>query len=157
MARPEKNRSVQLPPLFNRFKPAGIMNCDLLEVLLSLDEYEALRLADYDGLEHSEAAELMKISRPTFTRLISRARNKIAEFLVEGKALSIEGGAVHFRENIIHCLECGHRYRAKISGGKIKCPDCGSENCRDIAKSFGHGRCCRSFSSRIQDQENPKN
>jgi len=62
----------------------------LEEVGLSLDELEAIRLADYEGLYHEQAAEKMKISRPTFGRILGEARLKLAETLVEGKALRIE-------------------------------------------------------------------
>ena len=143
MARPEKNRNVFAPPLFSKFKPAGLRITDIQQVLLSLDEYEALRLADYDGLEHSEAAEKMKISRPTFTRLVTRARQKIAEFIVEGKCLQIEGGAVHFLQNMIRCLDCGTMYPVALTRKDYSCPQCKSKNFEDLAKSFGHGRCCR--------------
>jgi uncharacterized protein len=63
---------------------------ELEEVYLSLDELEALRLADYEGLYHEEAAEKMTISRQTFGRILGGARRKLAEALVEGKALRIE-------------------------------------------------------------------
>jgi uncharacterized protein len=72
------------------FKPRGIPLVDLQEVSLSLDELEALRLADYEGLYHEEAAAEMKVSRATFGRIISGARRKMAEVLIQGKALKIE-------------------------------------------------------------------
>lgn len=62
---------------------------------MTLDEYEALRLADLEGLYQDEAALRMNISRPTFSRIIDGARRKMAEVLVEGKVLRIEGGPVH--------------------------------------------------------------
>ena len=115
MGRPEKRRMVSSPPSFSLFKPAGVRTRCLNDVALTLDEYEALRLADYDGLDHTEAAKLMSISRPTFTRLISRARRKVSELIVDGSALRIEGGAVHFSENLIHCLDCDARFASPIS------------------------------------------
>lgn len=143
MARPEKNRNVLTPPSFNNFKPSGVRAVELQQVMLTLDEYEALRLADYDGLDHQQAAKKMDISRPTFSRLIAKARQKMAEFIIEGKSLQIEGGAVHFSENMILCLDCGARYQVAFSKRHIICPECGSENFQDLAQSFGHGRCCR--------------
>ena len=143
MARPEKNRNVLMPPSFNNFKPVGIKMTNMEQILLTLDEYEALRLADYDGLEHSEAAEKMNISRPTFTRLITKTRQKIAEFIVEGKALQIEGGSVHFSQNMILCLNCENRYQVSLNKKEYACPECGSKKFEDLAQSFGHGRCCR--------------
>jgi predicted DNA-binding protein (UPF0251 family) len=73
----------------------------LEQVTLSLDEVEALRLADLQGLYQEQAAKQMKISRPTFARIIEEARRKTAEALIHGKALRLEGGAVivkgHFK------------------------------------------------------------
>lgn len=143
MARPEKNRNVFVPPSFNNFKPAGVRIAEMQQILLTLDEYEALRLADYDGLEHIEAAEKMNISRPTFSRLIAKARQKMAEFIIEGKNLQIEGGAIHFSENMIACIDCGSRYKASFSRRNYTCPECGSKKFQDLARGFGHGGCCR--------------
>ena len=57
---------------------------------MSLDELEAIRLADYEGRYHEEAAKQMEVSRATFGRILSKARNKVAEVIVDGKALRIE-------------------------------------------------------------------
>ncbi len=64
------------------------------EISLALDEFEALRLADFEGLYQEQAAARMAVSRQTFGRIVEAARRKIAQALVEGKSLSIEGGAV---------------------------------------------------------------
>jgi predicted DNA-binding protein (UPF0251 family) len=90
MSRPKKERCIRCQPNALYFKPRGIPLIQLEEVGLSLDELEAIRLADYEGLYHEQAAEKMKISRPTFGRILSEARRKLAETLVEGKALRIE-------------------------------------------------------------------
>lgn len=79
------------------FKPAGIPLSTLDEVVVTLDELEAIRLADLEGLYQEQAAERMKISRPTFSRVVDSARRKIADALVNGKALRVEGGAVTLR------------------------------------------------------------
>ena len=84
------------------------------QILLTLDEFEAFRLADLIGLSHAEAADEMEISRSTFTRLIEKARKKIADFIIQGKLLTIEGGSIHFRNNIIHCQNCGHMFKTGI-------------------------------------------
>jgi predicted DNA-binding protein (UPF0251 family) len=68
------------------------------EVLMTLDEFEALRLADLDGLYQEEAAERMNVSRPTFGRIVDSARRKVADALVHGKALRMEGGPVEVEE-----------------------------------------------------------
>jgi predicted DNA-binding protein (UPF0251 family) len=90
MSRPKKERCIRCKPNALYFKPRGIPLIQLEEVGLSLDELEAIRLADYEGLYHEQAAEKMKISRPTFGRILGEARRKLAETLVEGKALRIE-------------------------------------------------------------------
>jgi predicted DNA-binding protein (UPF0251 family) len=90
MSRPKKDRCVMCKPNALYFKPRGIPLVNLEEVDLSLDELEAIRLADYEGLYHEQAAEKMNISRPTFGRIIGEARRKIAEAVLEGKALRIE-------------------------------------------------------------------
>ena len=143
MSRPKKERMVHNPPVFVNFKPMGVRVSSLAQVFLTLDEYEAIRLADYLGMEHSEAAEEMEISRSTFTRLIEKARKKVSEFMVEGKELIIEGGNIHFRGNLIRCLDCGHMFKTSFEDEMTKCPVCGSANLLDLAGGFGHGRCCR--------------
>ncbi len=72
---------------------------DLEEVVLNLDEFEAIRLADHEQLYQEEAASQMNISRQTFGRIIESAHKKIADVLVSGKALKIEGGEVNLKEN----------------------------------------------------------
>ncbi len=106
MSRPEKERKISSSPVFTRFKPCGVPISKIKTVNLTLDEFEAIRLADYLGMEHSEAAEMMNISRPTFTRLIEKARNKSAQFLIEGLSLVVEGGNVTFEGNAIKCPRC---------------------------------------------------
>jgi predicted DNA-binding protein (UPF0251 family) len=76
------------------FKPAGVPLRELEEVVVTLDEFEALRLADLNGLYQEQAAEQMDVSRPTFSRVIDSAHRKLADALVHGKALRIEGGPV---------------------------------------------------------------
>lgn len=76
------------------FKPAGIPARELEEVVVTLDELEAIRLADVEGLYQEAAAARMAVSRPTFGRILDGARRKVADALVRGKALRIEGGPV---------------------------------------------------------------
>ncbi|MFZ5905797.1 MAG: DUF134 domain-containing protein [Nitrospirota bacterium] len=89
MARPKKCRAVACRPDATYFKPRGIPLVELDEVTLSIDELEAIRLADYEGLYHEDAAVKMKISRQTFGRILNDARRKVAECLLLGKALKI--------------------------------------------------------------------
>ncbi len=142
MPRPQNNRVVYEPPIFTDFKPMGVKGISLEQVLLSLDEFEAFRLADYIGLSHEEAAGEMEISRPTFTRLIEQARKKIADFIINGKMLNIDGGNIHFRNNIIKCQSCGQMFRMKFNETITECPACHSKNILNLAGGFGHGKCC---------------
>lgn len=91
MARPKKSRCVTCDPNAVYFKPRGIPLAELDEVTINLDELEAIRLADCQGLYHEEAARKMGVSRPTFGRIVGSARRKVAEAIVHGKALQIEG------------------------------------------------------------------
>lgn len=143
MARPKRDRIVHTPPLFSEFKPTGVASRFLDQTILSLDEFEAFRLADALGLSHAEAAEEMDISRSTFTRLIEESRKKIAELIIEGKILTIEGGNIHFRNNIIRCNDCGHMFNININASISICPECHSKNLVNLAGGFGHGKCCR--------------
>jgi predicted DNA-binding protein (UPF0251 family) len=120
----------------------GVRGRNLEQILMTLDEFEALRLADFIGLSHAEAADEMEISRSTFTRLIEKARKKIADFLIQGKLLTIEGGSIHFRNNIIHCQDCGHMFKTNIDNAISECPACHSKNLLNLAGGFGHGKCC---------------
>lgn len=90
VSRPKKYRCVGCVPNACYFKPKGVPLVDLEEVYLSLDELEALRLADCEGRYHEDAAREMKISRATFGRIVKGARRKVAEALTKGKALRIE-------------------------------------------------------------------
>jgi predicted DNA-binding protein (UPF0251 family) len=90
MPRPKKSRCVQCRPDSTYFKPRGIPLVDLEEVMITMDELEAIRLADYEGLYHEDAALKMKISRQTFGRILTSAHKKVASCLLKGKALKIE-------------------------------------------------------------------
>jgi len=90
MPRPKKNRCVRCKPDVTYFKPRGIPLMALEELSITMDELEAIRLADYEGLYHEDAALKMKISRQTFGRILSKAHQKVAESLLKGKALRIE-------------------------------------------------------------------
>jgi predicted DNA-binding protein (UPF0251 family) len=90
MPRPKKYRCVKCRPDATYFKPRGIPLIELEEIPITLDELEAIRLADYEGMYHEKASTKMKISRPTFGRILNDARRKIAECLIKGKALKID-------------------------------------------------------------------
>ena len=90
MSRPKKCRCVACKLNAYYFKPRGIPLVELQEISLLMDEVEALRLADLEGLYHEEAAGKMEVSRATFGRILDGARCKMAEALLKGKALKIE-------------------------------------------------------------------
>ena len=90
--RPKKTRWVKCEPGERCFRPQYKPLNKLNGVLLTIDEFEAIRLADCEGLKQQDAAKKMRISRPTFSRIISSARNKVGDALVNVKAIKIEGG-----------------------------------------------------------------
>ena len=142
MSRPKENRSVLKPPMFTEFKPVGMPSRTLVQTYLTLDEYEAFRLADHLGFGHEEASEEMDISRSTFTRLIEQARKKVAGMLVDGNILTIEGGNIHFTNNIFKCTHCEQTFILNINETVKHCPSCESEQIINIAGNYGHGKCC---------------
>ena len=96
--RPKKTRWVKCMPGERCFKPMCRPLNKLKSACLSLDEFEAVRLADLDGMKQVDAAKRLKISRSTFSRIVSSARNKIADGLVNIKAIRIEGGCCKIRK-----------------------------------------------------------
>jgi len=89
MARPKLKRHICCDPEAYYFKPRGIPTFELEEIALEIDEYESIRLADIMRLSQEEAARRMKISRPTFGRILAKARGKLADAIVNGKAIKI--------------------------------------------------------------------
>lgn len=98
MSRPFKRRRIGRMPCSPCFKPAGIAGHSLENIILSLDEFEALRLSDLLEKEQEAAAESMKVSRQTFGNILHSARNKTADCLINGKILKIEGGPVNLAQ-----------------------------------------------------------
>jgi predicted DNA-binding protein (UPF0251 family) len=96
MPRPRRCRRVCCKPSVNYFKPAGIGMRGLEEVILGVDEFESIRLKDLLAMDQETAAKKMNVSQPTFHRLISSARNKIADAIINGKAIKVEGGNYSF-------------------------------------------------------------
>lgn len=94
MPRPCCRRRVGRSPFAGRFAPAGDQLQACAEVQMGLDEIEAVRLADLEGLYHEQAAGRMGVSRPTFSRILRTARRKVADALVNGRALRFQGGSV---------------------------------------------------------------
>ncbi len=114
MPRPRHCRRVAHLPQTTFYKPRGVPLSVLQHVNLTVDELEAIRLADLQGLYQEQAAEKMNISRQTFGRIIESAHKKIADALVNGKALSIEGGIVELDTAALP--EPPHRFRRGHGG-----------------------------------------
>ena len=158
MARPKHCRQVGFVPQSDYFKPRGIPVSALEEVVLTVDELEAVRLADLEGLYQEQAAAKMNISRQTFGRIIESAHKKMAEALVGGKALKIEGGDFEMAAmRKFMCSDCRHSWDLPYGTGRPEgCPSCKSGNVhraeedRGHAKGFGtgQGRCCRGTQQR---------
>lgn len=102
----------------------------LEEVILTVDEFEAIRLSDLEGLYQEQAAEIMGVSRQTFGRIIESARKKVAESLVRGKALKIEGGVIEMASTRkFECSDCQHSWKIPYGTGRPQdCPSCRSGN-----------------------------
>ncbi|ADQ15532.1 DUF134 domain-containing protein [Halanaerobium hydrogeniformans] len=110
MARPTKDRIIEQLPEIKFFKPAGVPAKQLETVEMTMEEVEALRLKDVKGLTQAEAAEMMKISRPTFQRVLTSARQKAADALTCGKAIRFEGGDYRVVRPG-HCPKCGKKHK----------------------------------------------
>jgi uncharacterized protein len=106
MARPNKSRKISNPPVMKGFKPYGIPLCKIESVILKFEEYESIRLVNYNNLPQDKAAQQMNISRPTFTRIYNKALKLIAKSFVEGKAIEIEGGNYEFEKDWYRCKKC---------------------------------------------------
>jgi predicted DNA-binding protein (UPF0251 family) len=149
MVRPIKWRKIENIPTIAYFVPAEKGIVEVPENILKFEELEAIRLKDLEGLEQSECAKRMVVSRPTFQRILLSARETIADCLVNGKSIHIEGG--NFTQNIcpVRCLDCGNECLESfenINGGNYTCSACGSKKVR-CGKScrgrFGCGKCWR--------------
>lgn len=130
MVRPKKHRMVAFNPEISYFKPRGIPMHDLSEVRLTVDEREAIRLADLQGMSHEEAGQQMHISRATFGRIIQQARKIVADALINGKAINIEGGNYKMVDQVrmFTCGKCNHRWVEPLGTGRPEsCPRCNHE------------------------------
>jgi predicted DNA-binding protein (UPF0251 family) len=95
MPRPKKPRFVSGYPLIAAFMPQGVPVTG--ELALSVEELESIRLSDFEGLDQETAARLMQVSRQTYGRILASARGRVAEALITGKALKVQGGAYEMR------------------------------------------------------------
>lgn len=146
MARPVKWRKIEHIPKVPYFVPSEKNIDEIAGNILKLEELEAVRLKDLEGLDQEECAAKMEVSRPTFQRILIAAREKIADSLVNGKTLQIEGG--NFTRNIcpVRCANCGKEWSESlehiemIRRGEYSCPSCGSDKV-DCIKMCGERLC----------------
>ena len=153
MPRPRRKRAVGFRPCHTYFKPANVPAATLEEVMVTVDELEALRLKDALGLSQEDAAKEMGISQPTFHRLLTSARKKVSDALVNGMAIRIEGGDYHFKEDlpdmrkrrrwhggrggtgeaVCICPSCGHIILKKVGQpcSQVRCPECNAQMRRE--------------------------
>ena len=145
MARPTKWRKIENIPTVPYFIPSDKDIPEVDKNILKLEELEAIRLKDLEGMEQEECAAKMEVSRPTFQRILISAREKIADSLINGKSILIEGG--NFTLNIcpVKCSNCGKEWMESyenldvIKSGEYICPSCGShqvscgQNCKGNA------------------------
>lgn len=131
--RPIKERQIeQLPPV-TQFKPCGIPLFAVDEIVVTVEEMEAIRLADLEGMDQGPAAEIMGVSRPTFHRILTKAHAKVAQVLWQGKSLRVEGGTYRVKccgnDRKFRCRACSHEWLVPKGTGdrgcQIKCPACG--------------------------------
>ena len=139
MPRPRRFRRVRNLPRINYFKPQGIPLNELKETILSVSEYEAIRLKDFENLDQETSAKKMNISQPTFHRLVLSARKKISAAIVNGEAIKIEGGIYKIVEprkqgfrrgapNYCICPVCKHQQNKTpgVPCSQMKCNKCGA-------------------------------
>ncbi len=141
MPRPVRCRSVRCQPNSNYFKPRGIPLFALKEIQLAMDELEAIRLSDLEGMYQEEAAKKMEVSRQTFGNIIASARRKAADALVNSKALKIQGGVVKMTERHFVCDDCKKEWTLPYGSGRRKaCPHCKSAHVHRAEQDRGWAR-----------------
>lgn len=135
--RPHRARYVAANPGISGMRPLGGRRTHgrghNAAIVLMLEEYEALRLCDYEGLNHESAAARMQVSRPTFTRICTSARFKMAQALVEGLPVDITGGNVVMRSDQCVCPGCGAvmPHRPGVPCSQQVCEHCGARMTRE--------------------------
>ncbi|HTX69297.1 MAG TPA: DUF134 domain-containing protein [Thermoleophilia bacterium] len=139
MPRPPIERTVARVPSITLFKPAGVPARELEQLRLGVDELEAIRLVDLEGLSHEQAAEVMGVSRQTVGRVLERGRARVAEALVEGKAILIGGGQYRVDPRRMRCFSCQARWVEEGETPAASCPTCGST---DVGACWGGGERC---------------
>ncbi len=126
MPRRRRLRKIVAPPEFKGYKPYGTNRNTKTPIELLYEEYEAIKLADYDLMNHKEASELMGVSRPTFARIYESARRKIAQAFVETKEIVTAFGNSWMDDFWFICDDCNARFTIPKTLGQEICPMCSS-------------------------------
>ena len=137
MVRPQKSRRVAFNPEVSYFKPRGIPMFDLEEVRLTVDQREAIRLSDLQGMSHEEAGRHMGVSRATFGRIVQQARRAVADALINGKDINVEGGSYKLvsTTRFFQCHFCDHEWEEPPGTGRPAfCPACKVDDFHRIAE-----------------------
>lgn len=134
MPRRTRLRKVVAPPEFKGYKPYGTNKISDEYIELLYEEYEAIKLADYDLMNHKEASELMGVSRPTFARIYESARRKIALAFVEIKEIRTVYGNTQMEENWFLCNACHARFTIPKTLKQDICPMCSSNQIESLSK-----------------------
>ena len=130
MSRPQKRRKICIPPKMHGFKPFNLAACENKEITMQYDEYESIKLINYNHLSQDEAVDRMEVSRPTITRIYNKALKKIAMAFVEGNSIIFEGGNFEFEKDWYKCKKC-----FKLIQGienHIKCKTCQAYSDREL-------------------------
>ena len=140
MVRPRRCRRVWFEPNVTFFKPTGIRMAELEEAILTVDEFEAMRLKHYTGVNQKLAAEKMGVSQPTFSRILESAHQKATLALIEGKNIKIHGGNFDYKLSFIGygCLDCNHEWEDKSASKDkgVNCTNCNSKNVYYIVREL---------------------
>lgn len=146
MARPPKKRYVKHRVSYRDFGPldleGGYSRDESMVVPLTVDQLEAMRLADLEGMSHNDAAEFMKVSRQTFGRIIEQARQAVTLALINGKVLKLDWDTnIEFIDREVKCIECGHEWMlaSDDEDDVVFCRECGSN---EIIKRNRCGKYC---------------
>jgi predicted DNA-binding protein (UPF0251 family) len=141
MPRPRRCRWVGTEPNTRYFKPRGVPLVHLEETVLTIDEMEAVRLADLEGLYQEKAAKHMNVSRQTFGRIVSSARRKMADAIIHAKAIRIEGGDYIMAQRTFRCSDCEHTWQVPHGTGRPReCLACHGVNIHCPEKERGFAR-----------------
>jgi len=132
MPRRRRLRRVVSPPGFKGYRPYGLAHRNQGVVELFYEEYESIKLADYDSMTHLEASEVMGVSRATFARIYAKARQKIALALVESKEIKTVFGHAFFDNDWYQCQDCQTRFTIPEKLKQTACPLCHSTNFKHL-------------------------